>query len=145
MTGIKRSVTLDAEGDIDERPLVTWRGVEHASEGIDHAGNAGIGRAQQPTMVFDRPHAGLFQMLPRGGGVAEPAVVRNVYEHLRAVRREIAYLAGEHRLVTDEGADRQAPRPEYVVVAARDEVADFAGQLIGKSQKLLEGYVLAEG
>ncbi len=68
-----------------------------------------VGVAQQPAAVLDGPHARHVEVLPGGAGVAVPAVVADVDEHLRAQLRKLAHLIGEDGFVADEDAVASAP------------------------------------
>ena len=62
---------------------------------IDGGGEAGVGIAQQPAIVFDGTHAGLVQVLGPCAGVAVPAVVGNIDEDLGAVGGKLTDFSGK--------------------------------------------------
>ena len=91
----------------------------HAAIGIDDRGDAVVGVAQNPAAVFDGPHARHVQVLPGRAGVAVPAVVADVDQHLGAQLRELAHLVGKDRLVADEDAVAMAVEAKDLALAPR--------------------------
>ena len=84
---------------------IFWHGSQQPARRIDHRRDAVIGGAQNPAAIFRGAHAHDQQVLLARRAVAEPAVVRDVEQHLRAAVGEPADIAREHRFVADERAD----------------------------------------
>ncbi len=116
---------------------VAGNALADAAVGIDGRGDAVVGVAQNPAAVFDGPHARHVQVLPGRAGVAVPAVVADVDEHLGAEPRELADLVGKDRFVADEDAVAMATfRAEDLALVAAIEPRDFAGELARKEQQI---------
>ncbi len=98
------------EGDIVAKTELGWQRIclmagnalPHPAIGIDDCGYAVVGVAQNPAAVFDGPHARHVQVLPGSAGVAVPAIVADVHQHLGAQLRKLPHLVGKDRLIADE-------------------------------------------
>src|SRR5579859_3259414 len=104
MRGIESDVVAEPELRGERVLLVARNALPYAAVGIDRRGDTVVGVAQNPAAVFDRPHAGHVQVLPRSAGVAIPSVVADVDQHFSAELREVAHLVGEDGFVADEDA-----------------------------------------
>ena len=106
VAGVEGEVVLVAEGDAAAQVRM-WRGSGggDAAVGIDGCGDAGVGGAKDPAVVFDGAHADHVEVLPGGAGVAVPAVVGDVDEDVaRLAVGELADLVAEDGLVADKDA-----------------------------------------
>src|SRR5579883_3153320 len=83
-------------------------------------------------------------MLFGSTGIPEPAVVRNVDEHLRTLRGEFTYLVGKHRFVADEHTELVAVNRQRHTFVAEREVAYFTCEFPSKAKEVLERNVLPE-
>ena len=113
------------------------------SVGIDDGGDAGVGVAQQPAAILDRAHARHIERLPGRAGIAVPAVIRDVDQHLGAALHEQPYLIAKYFFVADEDT-------EAVTVGRKDDpppsmghVAGLLGQVLGEGKEVFIGYVLS--
>ena len=86
----------------------------------------------------------MFRCCKRCGRVAVPSVVGDIDEHFCAVKRELPYLVGEDRLVTDEDSDLHVPGIEWHATAAASEGTDLAGERLGEGDEILEWNEFAE-
>ena len=109
-------------------PLFARNARDHAAPGIDRGGDAGIGFAQQPAIVFDGPHARLIQVLREGAAISIPSVIGNIHQKLRALISELPDLIGKDRLIADENSKPLAACVERYAGCAVSELADFFGQ-----------------
>src|SRR5512141_1813398 len=83
-------------------------------------------------------------MLRVGAAIAVPAIVGNVYQHLRARFCELTDLVRENGFVADEDAKLLVSSLDWKASCARAEITDLFGQASGKAENLLERQVLPE-
>jgi len=83
-------------------------------------------------------------MLRIGAAVAIPTVVRNVYEYLRAVIRELADLVRKNRFVTDERPQPQPGRIQRTSRSAMLKLPYLPGQSPGKGEQSREWQIFSE-
>src|SRR5579872_7492225 len=115
-----------------------------ASVRIDSGSHACIRIEQQPAVIFDGSHARLFEMLRVGAAVAVPAVVRNIYQHLRSIPNKLANFIRKNGFVADEHAEFCTARIQRLSRRASGKISDFLGQASRKREHLSERNVLAE-
>jgi len=84
-------------------------------------------------------------VLPGSAGVAVPAIVREVDQHLRAETGKLANLVGEDRLIAEEDAVAMAIEAEDLALGSAAHLANVAGEGAGKGEQFMEGHILAEG
>jgi hypothetical protein len=78
-------------------------------------------------------------VLPWGAGVAVPAVVADVDQHLGAQAGELAHLVGKDGLVADEDSvamplSVRTRQDEDLALVAAGEGLDPAGELVGEGE-----------
>ena len=112
--GVEGDVALVAEGDVEAGAAMARSGHGDVAAWVDGGGDAGVGGAQDPAMVFDGAHAHHIQVLPGCAGVSIPAVVGNIDENVRAQIFELTNLISEDGFVADEGAVGMAAGFEYL-------------------------------
>src|ERR1700735_5241817 len=142
--GVEGEVALVGEVDADTGALVGRRGGSDSSVGVDGSGNASVGGAQNPAMVFDGSHTNHVEMLPGSAGVTVPAVVRDVDENVGSLLCEVTDLVAEDGLVADEHAVGVAPGFEDGALFAGFEVACVVEQALCEEEEVLEGDIFAE-
>ena len=143
--GVEGEVVLVAEADPDAGADVARSGGDDSTVGCDGGGDSGVGGAEDPAVIFDGAHADHVEVLPRGAGVAVPAVVGDVNEDFGTLFGEFANLVAKDGLVADEGSVGVAARGEDDSVLAGIEGARFVEQTLCEEEKFLERDVLAEG
>src|SRR3954447_1349071 len=105
--------------------------------------------SQKPPSVLDGPHSTHVQMLPWGAGIAVPAVIADVYEHLGPVFGEMPHLVCEHGLIADENtvsvlaARLRGEHGGAPVLAAR-KLPHAPGQFMSKGKQIFKRYVFAK-
>src|SRR5580704_5332263 len=104
VTSVERGVLFQRVAALQRRALVAWNLVHDAAVRIDDSGDAAVGVAQQPTVIFDGAHASHVEVLPRCTALAIPSVVGDVHEKLSAIGGQVADLIGKDRFVADEYA-----------------------------------------
>ena len=112
--------------------------------GINRRRDAGVGVAQQPAVVFDRAHAGLFQVLGVSPAVSVPAVVGDIHKDLRAVGGQLPDLIGKDRFIADEHPELVLSGLQRRPRSSGREIANLLGQSAGKAEHTLEGHIFAE-
>ena len=95
-------------------------------------------------MVLDRAHAHHVQVLPRGTGVAVPAVVREVHQDVGATEGELANFVAKDGFVTDERPKSMVAGVEQRARVSGREVPCIGQQAAREKEDALEGDVLAE-
>ena len=85
VTGVERGYVGQGIAGVKRCPDLARDGGHHSAVRINRGRNAGVGVTQQPTVIFYRAHARLFQVLRVSPAVAVPAVVGNVHKHLRSI------------------------------------------------------------
>src|SRR5579859_1059841 len=114
------------------------RGLRHnASVRINAGGNAGIGVAQDPAIIFNSPHSRHVQVLAGSAMLAVPSVVGDVDEHLRAIDRELPDFLGENRFIADKNSYSLVAGGEDGARGSRAKIAYLTGQFIGKAENEL--------
>src|SRR5271170_3698197 len=127
-------------------PHIPRQGAEDASVGIDGSGDAVVRGAHDPAAVFDGANARHAQMLLRGGGVAEPAVIRNVHEELGAIGGETADFSGIDGFVANKHAERIAVgKMRDGIGFSLAKAAHFAGNVGYYAMDERKRLVFAEG
>ena len=96
-------------------------------------------------MALDGAHADHVQVLPCGAGVAVPAVVGDIDEHIGSLLGEMADFVAEDRFVADEDTVGVTARREDGLVGARLEGAYFVEEIFCEEEEIFEGDVLAKG
>ena len=104
MGGVEGDIGAEAVLGRERVGLVAGNALAHAAVGVDGCGDAVVGVAQQPAAVLDGPHARHVQVLPGGAGVAVPAVVADIHQHLGAIGGKMAHFVSKHGFVADENA-----------------------------------------
>src|SRR5262249_14897342 len=83
-------------------------------------------------------------MLGPSTRVAVPAVVRDVDQHIGALRDELTYFVGENRFVADEDTQPLISCPERLVQATAREISDGLCETSGKRKNRRERHVFAK-
>src|SRR5580704_1873895 len=84
-------------------------------------------------------------MLRRSARSAEPAIVRNIYQELRAGKREAADFIRENRFVANVDAEWAVGNISHLIFRTMLKIADEAGQVLGKKEPIPPGHIFAEG
>lgn len=144
MCSVKGDVVLISKACMKRGADVAWRRRSNLAIGINDRSDAGVRCTKNPAMVLDSPHADHVEMLPGSAGIAIPAIVGDVDEHLRSLLNILANLVGKDGFITDESPIGMAVRGEDDTVSAGIEGAYFVEQTLCKEKEALEGNVLAK-
>src|ERR1700678_4474334 len=142
VAGVEGEVVLVGEVNADAGALVARRSSGDSAVGIDGGGDAGIGGAKDPAMIFDSAHTNHVEVLPGSAGVAVPSVVGDVDEGFGSVLGELTDFVAEDGLVTDECAIGVATGFEDCAFPARLEEANFVEEAFCEEEELFVGDVL---
>ncbi len=118
---------------------------EDAAVGIDAHGEPIVGVAKEPAAIFHGADTRHVEMLFRGGGAAEPSVVRNIDQQVRAPGGEVANLSREDGFVTNEAPKGVAAgKMRDGILAALAEASHFIGEAGHHAMNQREGLVFAK-
>src|SRR5262249_44762167 len=124
---------------------VAWNGSIDAAVGIDRRGQPAIGDAQYPAPVLHRTHPRHSQVLISRRRFSKPAVIRNIDQQVRTVRRELADFARIDCLIADENTKfvsaRQLTRRCNL---ASMKPAHFAGNALHDAMNQRKWFVFAK-
>ena len=73
-----------------------------AATGVDHHRNARVGSAQYPAVLLHSTQGREVEMLAGCRGIAEPAVVADIYKNIGPVRHAVLGKPREYSLIADE-------------------------------------------
>jgi len=105
VTGVERGYVGDGVWGIESGPDLARDAGNNSPVRIDGGGHSGVGVAQQPAVIFDSAHAGLFQVLGVGPAVTIPTIIRDVHENFGAIGGQLPDFVGKDRLIADEDAE----------------------------------------
>jgi hypothetical protein len=142
MGGVEGQIAFVTEASLDAGANMTRRGGSNAAIRINGGGDAGVGGAKYPAVIFDGAHADHVEVLPWCTGVAIPAVVGDIDEYLRVIFHELADLVAEDGFVTDEDTIGVAIAMEDGAVGAAVHIAGPGGKLLREEEEVFEGNVL---
>ena len=123
---------------------VARNALAHPAVRINRRCDPVVGVPQNPSPIFDRPHAGHVQVLPWSARIAVPTIVADIHQHLGAQASELPHLVGKNSLIADEDAVAMSIEVEDFALLAACKLSDSSGELARKEQKVLEGDVLSK-
>ncbi len=89
MPGVERGACNIRVRGIESRASVGLRLGDDAAIGINAGRDSGVGRPQQPAMVFNGPHPRHVQVLTGCAARAKPSVIGDIDEDLSTARGKL--------------------------------------------------------